>query len=105
MQCHTQAGKPAPVFAQTGNRCYECHAAQDPHGGQFRGGERVEDCSTCHTPLRWIVRGFDHDRTRFPLDVAHRNVACANCHKERLPATGAAVRGYRDTPTECVKCH
>jgi hypothetical protein len=107
-QCHTpQPGtaKPAPDFAGASTACYSCHEAKDVHAGQFRAAGREEDCATCHVPARWDQPIFSHNQTRYPLDVAHRNVACAKCHKEQVGAAARPVRIYRGTPLECVKCH
>ncbi len=38
---------------------------------------------------------FDHNRTGFPLQGAHTNVACLECHSN----------GYAGTPTNCDACH
>jgi predicted CxxxxCH...CXXCH cytochrome family protein len=110
--CHNPPGTPrtlaarvVPVFSNTPTKCSECHAAQDPHGGQFAKGARVEDCSACHVESSWKKTTFDHDRARFALDIAHRNVTCVKCHKDRPGPDAKLVRSYRDTPRECVKCH
>jgi hypothetical protein len=40
--------------------------------------------------------GFDHFTTSWPLDGAHQNVDCENCHVEGL---------FKGTPRECSACH
>ena len=92
-QCH-RAPK-APLFARTPNQCAACHEDKQ-HGGQF-----TADCATCHVTVAWKEVTFDHDNARFPLDRAHRNVACAKCHKLQP----GLVTKYRGTPLECTKCH
>jgi hypothetical protein len=92
-----------PVFAKTPNQCFRCHT--DVHDGQFMQGGRQEDCSTCHTLPRWNAADFDHERTQFPLDRIHVVVACAKCHKEQRTVNDKAVRVFRGTPAECVRCH
>lgn len=103
LKCHT-APDPRhvtiPGFADTPLKCAGCHAKEDPHDAQFQ-----KDCSPCHTPSVWKLEAFDHERTRFPLDIAHRNVKCAKCHKEKTPLFGKVSRSYSNTPVECVKCH
>jgi len=93
IQCHK--AEKAPRFAGTQTQCAGCHEDKR-HGGQFKG----TDCSNCHSATLWKEVAFDHDRARFPLDRAHRNVACAKCHKPQ----GEAIR-YRGTSLECTKCH
>ena len=40
--------------------------------------------------------GFDHLSTGFPLEGAHTDTDCSNCH----------LRGiFKATPTECALCH
>ncbi|TFG86474.1 MAG: hypothetical protein E4H19_05530 [Chromatiales bacterium] len=40
--------------------------------------------------------GFDHFTTAWPLDGAHQNVDCENCHVEGI---------FKGTPRECAGCH
>ncbi len=111
IQCHRAAqggadAKPKPpVFARTPHACASCHAAKDPHGGQFTAVAGVEDCSNCHVTTRWSGTDFEHDRARFALDVAHRRVACEKCHKNQSAVGTKLSRIYRGTPVECVRCH
>jgi len=106
-ECHrAEALAKAPKFPMKSTQCSDCHSAQDVHGGQFLGDGRREDCSACHMATQWVEKTFSHDKTQFPLDVAHRNVTCEKCHKQQRPIGGGKLsRVYRDTSTECVKCH
>ena len=103
-QCHRPVDK-APVFANTPKNCAACHAAQDAHGGQFQHGTPPEDCAACHVAEKWSANIFNHDRARYPLDVAHRRVDCEKCHKGQTQVGAKLVRAYRGTPLECIKCH
>jgi Cytochrome c3 len=94
-----------PQFPMTPETCNGCHLAKDVHEGQFRRGAREEDCGACHVTAHWEAKEFDHDKTRFPLDVAHRNLGCEKCHREQRGASGKMTRIYRGTATECVQCH
>jgi hypothetical protein len=77
--------------------CASCHADDDPHAGQFQG----QDCASCHVTDAFLIPNFDHATTRFPLDGAHADAACASCH---VPESGGFVR-YKPLGTECVDCH
>jgi Na+-translocating ferredoxin:NAD+ oxidoreductase RnfG subunit len=56
--------------------------------------------------LKWLpATGFDHAKTAFPLDGAHKNVRCVLCHTANLRVNGRQVVQYKETPTECAKCH
>lgn len=82
--------------------CSDCHS--DSHRGQFAG----RACSSCHAVEGWdAVRGFDHDRTRFPLTGRHRRVGCGECHPGRRdPATGRTARRFRGLEfASCASCH
>lgn len=71
--------------------CEQCHLADDVHEGQFD-----ISCEQCHQPTDWEETIFDHAQTVFPLDGAHLQVSCVDCH----PA-GA----YVGTSTQCFACH
>jgi hypothetical protein len=43
----------------------------------------------------WQPAKFDHNRTGFVLNGAHRAAECAACHRT----------GYAGTPTTCLSCH
>ncbi len=79
------------VFKGTPTDCYACHQQDDAHSGNFG-----KDCSTCHVPVSWDSVTFDHNRTAFPLDGAHANVQCGQCHTNNT---------FVGTPTQCVACH
>lgn len=91
--CHGPFGtQPAKFKGIKFQRCADCHA--DAHVGQL-AGKNVQ-CENCHTVNGFTPVLFDvvaHDKTRFPLELAHRAVACTNCHKEdarlkdRVPAS------------------
>jgi hypothetical protein len=84
-----------------GRQCSSCHT--DPHLGQFeRAG--ATDCSRCHETKAFQNIHFDHQQTRFPLDVIHRVVACARCHTSYDTQQGKVVR-YKPLGTACGDCH
>jgi hypothetical protein len=99
--------------------CSACHA--DPHAGRLGTG-----CARCHVTSGFATpntRGFDHDRTRYPLRGAHRQTACDRCHdfsgraaaRRSPPAFGACTDCHRDPHTgtatlggkvvDCDACH
>ncbi|TFG53534.1 MAG: hypothetical protein E4H37_02920 [Gemmatimonadales bacterium] len=81
--------------------CRSCHEREDPHAGQF---DKVT-CDTCHDTESFTVTEFNHEATRYPLDGAHRRVACASCHQEERSPVGAAFRRYTPLGTACTDCH
>lgn len=98
-RCHGEE-KGVRAYRGVPTACNSCHS--DVHRGQFK----KEGCDRCHTSREeWKVKGFDHKKTRFPLDKAHASVACDRCHfSVRQPDGGAAVQ-YRPLSTECQSCH
>jgi hypothetical protein len=99
-------------FRFTSQTCAACHA--DPHAGQFataaaaRGIEagRVNgtDCARCHGLSMWRIADFDHSKTRFPLDGAHRRAGCQACHRP-MTIGGRPVIRYRPLEIACRSCH
>ncbi len=113
--CHQETSFRVADF----NACSSCHA--DEHAGQFLDREEGSACAQCHD-----VRGFspsdfsleDHAKTRFPLEIAHRQVPCLSCHPKVSTADLVAQGVARLTPeapritqvfhleTEgCADCH
>lgn len=101
-RCHQEdPSLGARRFAGTPRQCASCHA--DPHGGQFAVEMQRDGCAACHSSTeRFEVGGFDHERTRFSLKGAHREVRCDSCHRS---APGTAVRKFRGLATRCDSCH
>jgi hypothetical protein len=86
--CHPATAK----FRDAPGRCIDCHKASDPHKGRLG-----EACDSCHAETAWhLIKAFDHDKTRFVLQDAHRAVPCSACHSDER---------YKDIPTACVGCH
>ena len=81
--------------------CAACHV--DEHRGQFK-----QDCVACHDTKAWKPSLFNHQRSSFPLDGAHRRTECAKCHKLELfetpPPPVQRVR-YHPIDHACAKCH
>lgn len=110
----------ARVALRLDDSCGSCHV--DPHARSFPAGNggRAPGCRDCHDARQWGPSKVDaarHAAFSFPLDGAHRAVACSACHAElRGQAWTAstlvnAVRGVRRltfTPrpvTTCASCH
>ncbi|MCC7539140.1 MAG: hypothetical protein IT379_23160 [Deltaproteobacteria bacterium] len=75
------------------------------------------DCSACHTPAGWAMRGgagtgrgFDHARTGFPLTGRHRRTECIGCHVPRRQIRRDCTACHRDAHdgrlgSGCDECH
>jgi hypothetical protein len=102
--CHARetdrAGRPIRRFRGLDMACASCHAEDQPHRDQFEG----RACNDCHDTQSFTLAGFDHERTRFPLEGPHQSVACASCHRTESDAAGRFVR-FRPLGTACADCH
>jgi hypothetical protein len=97
--------------------CRDCHA--DPHGAATGGALIADlDCSACHDTAGWTMagpgndrmRGFDHDRTGFPLRGAHEARACGDCHRGQGKPAATCEGCHRDphqgrVDGACAECH
>jgi hypothetical protein len=93
---HDEQGRPLPQWKPLPHAdCTPCHA--DPHAGRFAGA-----CAKCHRTESFTAidpRGFDHDRTRYPLLGRHATVACEKCHDEKT------AWGRKPPFATCGGCH
>jgi hypothetical protein len=86
--CH----RPKVIFRKAAGLCFDCHKSADPHKRQL--GEK---CDQCHAETKWTsAKPFDHARTKFALQGAHKDVKCATCHAGEI---------YKNLAQTCVSCH
>ncbi len=111
-KCHSPKniqGKTRILFQTASVFCQSCH--QEPHHQQFAQNVRVKNrtvkltpCETCHVPTGWHQLVFDHNRdSRFPLEGAHAEVSCSECHPT-VSGQQPFVR-YRPLDRRCQACH
>lgn len=62
-------------YKDTPVACLACHKKDDVHKGSL--GEK---CEQCHSAQDWKRTTFNHGRTRFPLLGRHLMVECRKCH-------------------------
>jgi len=105
--CHT-----GQAYSNESVDCVSCHSEDDSHKGNM--GDR---CGACHNPVAWDAWTFDHDlQTDFPLDGAHIEVACNDCHRmplERIKAIDGSCRDCHraddvhdgEFGADCGRCH
>lgn len=105
-QCHKpDLGQPPAAPARyhfDSLACVNCH--QDPHQGETASQAR-QGCEVCHNVRSWKETAvFDHSKTKFDLQGAHRAVGCLECHR---PVIGAGSRKivFRGAPGDCIGCH
>jgi hypothetical protein len=89
-------------YKKLATACQSCH--QDKHQGQF-AKDGATACESCHSADGWKRLRFDHEtQSAFKLTGAHRNVACASCHRTETAGDATFVR-YKPVPTACAACH
>jgi hypothetical protein len=96
-------------FKGTPDACLACHKKDDVHKGQL--GDK---CEQCHSAQDWKQTTFSHARTRFPLLGRHLVVECKKCHataqykdakKECLACHEKDDVHKRSLGVQCETCH
>lgn len=90
--CHVGAPK---VYKGTADQCVGCHAADAEQVERPSHADFSNNCQECHSSESWEDATLDHE---WPLQGAHAEAACADCHTGTPPV-------YEDTPSECRDCH
>ncbi|MBE0626059.1 MAG: cytochrome C [Burkholderiales bacterium] len=90
--CH----KPTVKYRDTPQACQSCHRKDDNEKGHK--GRLGPKCEECHTDVNWKETKFDHNKTRFKLELGHKDVKCKECHTGQLYP-------FKDKPRACVACH
>lgn len=92
--------------------CVTCHV--DPHRGMFDRRKFPSEidgrtgCARCHveTSFRTFPDGFDHERwTHFPLEDAHAEAGCADCHEPLRHPDAFGRTWKRANGRGCADCH
>jgi hypothetical protein len=84
-------------YRDTSRECFSCHKKEDKHKARLGAA-----CGECHNARAWSLWTYDHDkRTKYPLEAAHKKVACEACHLQAAPA-GKAIA---PVGTDCYSCH
>jgi len=101
--CHTvpDAANHTLQFRFENSECRFCHENDDPHASQFTG----QQCTACHDTDSFVIESFDHTNTRYPLDGAHKDVSCSECHSLARQSDGREYRVYTPLDMECRDCH
>ncbi len=99
--CHTADEERLVLYNGLSQVCESCHSAVDPHQGQFQD----QTCDSCHTTDSFHLTSFDHSRTRFELEGAHKEVSCSGCHKQERVADGLLFTRFKPLGMACTDCH
>jgi hypothetical protein len=101
--CHrkNEDEKSSVIFSSIKKECEDCH--KDVHFGQFQVDE-ISDCNRCHAFENWKPEKFDHNKTEFKLDGAHKNIECAKCHPQ-TEVNGNIFIKFKLEDFKCATCH
>ena len=67
---------------------------------------QLEGCGVCHSTRTWQdLHGFEHSRSEFPLEGAHRAVPCRDCHKPTGLEMQKVSAQFNTAPQRCSGCH
>lgn len=103
--CHfnkEKTGHASQNFSGLATTCTTCH--KDVHNSQFETNGTT-DCKRCHTSDAFKPASkFDHNKTKFPLDGKHVNVACNKCHNQ-VSDKGVSYIFYKTNKLKCEDCH
>lgn len=102
--CHYESpkdGTKRQQFATLSTNCVTCH--EDIHLQQFDVNGKT-DCEQCHEFENWEATKFDHNKLDFKLEKGHKDVACAECHKEVVTPKGNCIK-YKFVDSKCIDCH
>ena len=124
LKCHKSGEEVAP------QRCLECHELVDAsinagtglHGRMPAVERRCGECHTEHLGrerkiIEWGPtgqKGFNHNRTGFPLKGEHKKIECEDCHNEKLVVDNEVKAFVRKNPSRetfmglpvtCIGCH
>jgi hypothetical protein len=85
-RCHMQKKDGSRHYKPIAHdRCMACHP--NAHPDIAAGRMETLDCSSCHRVEGFKPVAFElnrHEKTDFPLNGAHRAVACPDCHIDRF---------------------
>lgn len=102
--CHVSEEDDRWNFRNIGNNCVDCH--NDLHQGYISAEFYPEqDCAACHNNDSWAAVNFDHNRTDWPLDGRHSEVACSACHFEYGENEQLILQKFTNLDTNCTACH
>lgn len=90
------------LFSSIDEDCESCH--EDVHEGQFKEENEITGCHRCHSFEDWTPDNFNHDATKFPLEGAHKNVDCSQCHPKEKKNNRTFIR-FKLESFKCADCH
>jgi hypothetical protein len=101
--CHKKNNAEKWTFRIKGEKCVDCH--EDRHYGFISEKYYPEtNCLSCHKTDTWSDVAFDHAKTKFKLDGAHKNKTCRDCHFKPNDK-GKTIQKFKTLKSDCLSCH
>ena len=101
--CHISEDDDRWRFRNIGIDCVDCH--NDFHEGYISTAFYPDkDCTACHNSDSWASVDFDHNRTNWPLEGRHTEVACSACHFE-IENNTVISQIFTNLDMTCNACH
>ncbi len=92
------------TFRNIGDACKDCHT--DIHEGLLDAKYYPDkDCTACHSPENWVTLSFEHEKTDWPLEGKHKNVACHTCHFIKQEGGDTYLQRFKGIEKTCSGCH
>ncbi len=100
ISCHKKSGTWS--FRKIGIKCVDCH--KDIHK-TFISPKYYPDqnCESCHSSVKWTNISFNHSKTDFDLNGAHKQKTCRDCHYKTT--NGNETQIFSNLGKNCVSCH
>ena len=99
--CHKKTDKWS--FRDIGIKCIDCH--KNSHASLMDKKYYAEDaCESCHSVSSWSDIAFDHSKTGYILEGAHKKQSCRSCHI-KTGAQGVQVQQFSQLSADCLNCH
>ncbi|NOU48595.1 MAG: cytochrome C [Bacteroidales bacterium] len=99
--CHKKQVKWS--FKKIGSQCVDCHENihKDFISQKYYPNS---DCKICHTENMWPDVNFDHNTTPYPLEGAHKDQGCRECHF-KVGTDGEVHQQFSGLSQQCSNCH
>ena len=103
--CHKASEDERWSFKFNSTNCIECHI--DIHEGFIDSSfYPSQECKACHQLESWTKLDFDHDKTDWPLELAHQEADCRSCHFTKDESLDLGFKQEFDGLTiDCYSCH
>lgn len=102
--CHLPKTGDRWTFRSIGSECATCH--QDIHKGYIDSTYYpISNCTACHNEDSWSGVDFNHEKTGWPLEGAHRETDCRSCHFDETENSESFIQHFSDLSSDCANCH